>query len=55
MSALQPFEEGQQSVIGLMPTRRSLWWRCLVERRLLYRQVGVQIDLRCFDRLVSKP
>ena len=46
---LQPFEKRQQSVIGSIPARSSLRGSCLVEDSLLYRQVGIQVDLRCLN------
>ena len=55
MAALQALEERQQPVIRPVPTWPAFRWGRLVEDRLLHREVGVQIDLRCLDGLVPKP
>ena len=46
---LQTSQEGEQLVVGPVPSGLATWWRRLVEKLLLQLEVGVQIDLRLLD------
>jgi hypothetical protein len=51
----QASEEGEQLVVGPIPSRRSVERCDFVENPLLQLKIGIQIDLRGLDRLVTEP
>ena len=51
----QASEEGEQVVVGSIPPRRSVERCDFVENPLLQLKIGIQIDLRGLDRLVTEP
>ena len=54
-SFLQAVEETEQLISGSIAGRPAIWWCCLGESLLFHRQRCLQIDLRCFHRLMSEP
>ncbi len=48
-SWLQPLEEGEQLVAGVIPSGALLRGRGVSERLLLQAHVGVEVDLRRLD------
>jgi len=52
---LQTPQEGEQLVVGSVPSGLSTWRRRPVEELLLQLKIGVQIDLRRLDRLMAEP